>query len=87
MWYRTWDDQPIGETEEEAFEAITENMDGHDLLSVMSESIGAYEILDWLMREHGDLFIEHFENEISQAERNFFEINTYEEDDEEKEED
>ena len=86
MWYREWDDQPIGETEEEAFETMREEMSFDDLLDIMLLSLDTYEVLSWLARDHSDLFFEHFEREISEAETEYFEINAYERDNEEEEE-
>lgn len=87
MWYRAWDDQPIGKTEEEAFETMREEMNRDDLFDLMLRGLDAYEVLSWLARDHSDLFLEHFEKEISQAETYYFETNAYESDDDEEEED
>ena len=83
MWYSSFDNEPIGEEEYEAREAIVENMTVEDYLDfVLNDSDLIEKIVRWGF--NNGIFYPEFENELGDIEEQFFKENAYyEEEDEE----
>ena len=74
----------VFETREDAFEDVSEKMDDTDLACSLESIIGFKTLLDWAVTQDG--FWEHFCDEVSEAELEFFSDNYYEVEDEEEDE-
>lgn len=76
MWYSSFDNEPIGEDEYEAREAIVENMTGEDYLDfVQNDSYLIEKILRWCF--NNGIFYNEFQDEIGDIEEQFFKENSY----------
>ena len=83
MWYSVFDNEPIGEDEDEAREAIVEYMAVEDYLAFFLDDSDLMEkVIRWCFN-NGKFCLE-FENELGDIEERFFkEYAYYEEKDEE----
>ena len=83
MWYSGFDNEPIGEDEDEAREAIVEYMAVEDYLAFFLDDSDLMEkVIRWCFN-NGNFCLE-FENELGDIEERFFkEYAYYEEEDEE----
>ena len=83
MWYSGFDNEPIGEDEDEAREAVVEYMEVEDYLAFFLDDSDLMEkVIRWCFN-NGNFCLE-FENELGDIEERFFkEYAYYEEEDEE----
>ena len=83
MWYSVFDNEPIGEDEDEAREAVVEYMDVEDYLALfLDDSDLMKKVIRWGI--NSGIFCLEFENELGDIEERFFkEYAYYEEEDEE----
>ena len=83
MWYSSFDNEPIGEEEYEAREAIVEYMEVEDYLAFFLDDSDLMEkVIRWGI--NSGIFCLEFENELEDIEERFFKENAYyEEEDEE----
>ena len=83
MWYSSFDNEPIGEDEDEAREVIVEYMEVEDYLAFFLDDSDLMEkVIRWCFN-NGNFCLE-FENELGDIEERFFKENAYyEEEDEE----
>lgn len=78
MWRKTIDDEPIGNTREEAYDIICEEISAFDLITEMAMNISSEDILNRLYEKHIDIFYKLFADEIQEAEASLFEEYAYE---------
>ena len=86
MWYSSFDNEPIGEDEDEAREAVVEYMAVEDYLAFFLDDSDLMEkVIRWCFN-NGNFCLE-FENELGDIEEQFFKENAYyvEEDEEDAE--
>ena len=83
MWYSSFDNEPIGEDEDEAREAVVEYMEVEDYLALFLDDSDLMEkVIRWCFN-NGNFCLD-FENELGDIEKQFFKENAYyEEEDEE----
>ena len=83
MWYSSFDNEPIGEDEDEAREVIVEYMGVKDYLEFfLNDSDLMEKVIYWGI--NSGIFCLEFENELEDIEERFFkEYAYYEEEDEE----
>lgn len=83
MWYSVFDNEPIGENDDKAREAIVEYMAVEDYLAFFLDDSDLMEkVIRWCFN-NGNFCLE-FENELGDIEERFFkEYAYYEEEDEE----
>ena len=83
MWYSVFDNEPIGENDDEAREAIVEYMEVEDYINFfLNDSDLMEKVIRWCFN-NGNFCLE-FENELGDIEERFFkEYAYYEEEDEE----
>ena len=83
MWYSSFDNEPIGENDDEAREAIVEYMAVEDYLAFFLDDSDLMEkVIRWCFN-NGNFCLD-FENELGDIEERFFkEYAYYEEEDEE----
>ncbi len=83
MWYSSFDNEPIGEDEDEAREAVVEYMEVEDYIDFfLNDSDLMEKVIRWGFN-NGNFCID-FENELGDIEEQFFKENAYyEEEDEE----
>ena len=86
MWYSVFDNEPIGENDDEAREAIVEYMAVEDYLAFFLDDSDLMEkVIRWCI--NSGIFCLEFENELEDIEERFFKENAYyaEEDEEDVE--
>lgn len=86
MWYSSFDNEPIGENEDEAREAVVEYMEVEDYLAFFLDDSDLMEkVIRWCFN-NGNFCLD-FENELGDIEEQFFKENAYyvEEDEEDVE--
>ena len=86
MWYSSFDNEPIGEDEDKAREAIVEYMAVEDYLAFFLDDSDLMEkVIRWCFN-NGNFCLD-FENELGDIEEQFFKENAYyvEEDEEDVE--
>ena len=83
MWYSSFDNEPIGEDEDEAREVIVEYMEVEDYFAFFLDDSDLMEkVIRWCFN-NGNFCLD-FENELGDIEERFFKENAYyEEEDEE----
>ena len=83
MWYSSFDNEPIGEDEDEAREVIVEYLEVEDYIDFfLSDSDLMEKVIRWCFN-NGNFCLD-FENELGDIEERFFKENAYyEEEDEE----
>ena len=76
MWYSSFDNEPIGEDEDEAREAVVEYMEAEDYLDFfLNDSDLMEEVIRWGI--NSGIFCLEFENELEDIEEQFFKENAY----------
>lgn len=86
MWYSSFDNEPIGEDEGEAREAVVEYMEVEDYLAFFLDDSDLMEkVIRWGINSR--IFRLEFESELEDIEERFFKENAYyaEEDEEDVE--
>ena len=83
MWYSVFDNEPLGEDEDKAREAVVEYMEVEDYLALFLDDSDLMEkVIRWGI--NSGIFCLEFENELEDIEERFFKENAYyEEEDEE----
>ena len=83
MWYSVFDNEPLGEDEDKAREAVVEYMEVEDYLALFLDDSDLMEkVIRWGI--NSGIFCLEFENELEDIEERFFNENAYyEEEDEE----
>ena len=82
MWYSVFDNEPIGENDDEAREAIVEYMAVEDYLAFFLDDFDLMEeVIRWGI--NSGIFCLEFENELEDIEERFFKENAYYEEEDE----
>lgn len=80
QWENDWGDE--FETEEDARENVIEKMEWSDYEEELQYIISFHDLFVWAHNQVG--FYEYFENELNEAENNFFKANYHEVNEEEE---
>lgn len=81
MWRNEWGDATPDR--DEMWEWVMEHMDEDDLAIEFFNIVDPYRLLEWARKQDG--FYEKFEDQIQEAEQNFFDEYAWEDDDDDDE--